>query len=542
MASFLVQAGSALYKVNPSTGVATQVTLPPSISLFGVGTPIRTSLFTAGANPAVVCVNGGNHDFWIDWTGMARPLQVSAPVAAPVPTAGGGTGLSGIFGVACSFKVKDANGTTMLESGLSPVAYTASLTNKSISTANIPVSADGNVNCRGMYRTLTGGNVLYPWFDIDDNITLSDDRAVADSLLSLLPTTATTYSMPPDLKLICSWKDRLWGIPRLKPDNFRWTEERTIYAWSVTNEGILPPKGNDTIGATAFIPRRDNLGIAKRKRLYRINGNGNNSFQRIGVSETLGCVSQESVVIIEDVAYFLSERGVCEWDDRGVRLISESMVDPWFTQDATFNRAKFSIAFARHNPDTDSYELFLCSAGSSVIDRWVSFNLRTRTWLGPHKTDAFSPTCAGTNSEMKGVLTQGSNSLPIPVIGGSNGFLYRRDTSNINDDTTAVAMQIQLPVLIGNEPDVEKFFDQPTIHTRAEGSGSLVIVPTVGDLDAIQYGIPDPSMVHDLTLDRELLPILGQGRYCALTITHQSTTEQPRLLGLEVPYSYVGRR
>jgi hypothetical protein len=541
MASFLVQAGAGLYKVNPSTGVATQITLPSTISLFGASTPIRASVFTAGANPAVICVNGGNHDFWIDWTGTARPLQVSAPVAAPVPTAGVGTGLNGIYGVACSFKVKDSNGVTMLESGLSPTAFTSSLVNKSIALNNLPVSADGYVNCRGIYRTLSGGTTLYPWFDIDDNITLSDDRAVADSSLSLLPTTATTYAMPPDLKLICSWKDRLWGIPRTKPDNFRWTEERTIYAWSTTNEGILPPKGRDTFGGTAWIPRRDDLGIAKRKRLYKIIGNGNNSFQRIGVSETLGCVSQESVVVVDNVAYMLSERGVVEWDDRGARLITENEVDPWFTQDTTFNRSKFSIAQGRHNPDTDAYELFLCSAGSNVIDRWVAFNLRSRVWYGPHKTDAFSPTACGTNSELKGVLNSSAD-VPITVVGGSNGFLYKRDGSNINDDTTAIAMRIDLPVLAGMEPDFEKFFDNPTIHTRAEGSGSLVITPTVGDLDAIQYGNPDPTMVHDLVLDRELLPILGNGRYCALTIQHQSTTEQPRLYGVEIPFFFIGRR
>jgi hypothetical protein len=402
---------------------------------------------------------------------------------------------------------------------------------------NIPVSGDGSVNARGIYRTLAGGNVLYPWFDIDDNTTLSDERGVADSLLSLLPTVAVRYGTPPDLKLIASWRERLWGVPRILYDNVRWTEERNFYGWSADNELTTPKRRTDPTGATALIPRRDDLGIGRRKALFKVVGTSNSTFARVPVSETIGPLNQESVVVVYNNAYFLTEKGVAEWTDAGVGSISEAQVDAWFTTDTYFNRAMFDQAQGRYNPDTDAYELLLAAAGSEVLDRWVSFHLRSRTWYGPHKTDAFTPTCAANNSDFKGLLSD-ADQLPLSVIGGDDGFLYKRDTSVIADHTTAVAFSVALPYLSAKDPDQDKYFDRFTVHTRAEAQGSLTVTPRVGNLTAST----GTAFVHGLTHDREVLPRLGVGRYCQLTLTHSATTERPRIYGIEIPYHYVGRR
>lgn len=536
MASYFVQAGTNLYNVSQA-GVATQVTLPSDITLYGPSQPLRAAVFGSGANPIVVFVNGGTHDFWVDQTLTARKLQISPPIAAPVLANGVGTGLTGTWKAAATFKVKDSNGATLYETALSPISAGLSITNLTIRCNNIPVSGDGVVNARGLYRTLNGGTTLYPWFDLDDNTTLADDRGGADASLSLLPTTASNYGTPPDLKLVASWNNRLWGVPRLTPDSLRWTEDRNFYAWNATNEIVVPPKNTNSYGITAFIPRRDDLGVCRRKHIHKIVGNSNTSFQRVGISPSIGCVGQESVVVVNNIAYFLSEQGFVEWDDAGVRIISGEQVDSWCRTDTYFNRSVFPQAQGRYNADIDAVEWLLAPAGSTSLTRWVAFNLRTRTWLGPHKTDAFTPTCAATGSALAGVLSD-TNLLPLTVFGGSDGYLYKRDPAAINDNTTAVAMSVTLPPLSGNEPDFDKFFDRPTIHTRAEAQGVMTVTPQVGDLNTPA----DAAMVHDLRQDRETLEIIGVGRYAQLTIAHSSTTERPRIYGLEVPYDYLGRR
>lgn len=484
MASYFVQADDNLYQVDPD-GTFTLLTIPASLTLYGATQPVRSTLFQVGETALIIGVNGATHDFYIDTYGVIRKLQIASPTSYPVPSAGAGTDLTGVYKVACTFKVKDANGQTLLESGMGPISTSTSLTSKTIALASIPVSGDPDVNARGLYRTLSGGNVLYPWFDIDDNTTLSEDRGVADSLLSLLPTVAIRYGTPPELKLIASWRDRLWGAPRSPIDHVRWTDEHLFYGWSQDNEIIIPPQNTDAFGVTAFIPRRDNIGIARRRSLYMISGTSNDSFQRIGVSESLGCVSQESVVVIENVAYMLGDMGVNEWSDSGMRCVSDVQVATWFITDRFFNRAQFHQAQGRYNPDTNCYELLLCGVGSTSLDRWIAYDLASRTWLGPHLTDAFTPTCTASGIGRRGTLTD-ADDLPITAFGGDDGIIYKRDQDAILDNTTGVSFSLELPPLSANEPDLFKFFDRPTIHTRMEDQGSLVIMPIVGNLADIQ--------------------------------------------------------
>lgn len=537
MASYLVQAGSTLYHVSTS-GVATAITLPSGIALVGASNPCRALVFGAGQSPVIVVVNGATHDFYIDVTGTARQLQITPPTAAPIPSAGNLTGLTGSYAVACTFKIKDANGATIAESGIGPIsAGSSALTNQSLALANIPVSGDTFVNARGLYRTLSGGNVLYPWFDLDNNVSLTDDRGVSDALLSLLPTTAVRNGVPPDLSLICTWKDRLWGVPKTKIDYPRWTDERLLYGWSADNEILIPAQQTDSTGVTAFIPRRDQLGIARHNRLYQITGDSNDTFQRVEVSETIGAVGQESVVVVRDIGYWIGDRGAVEWTNASIGYISEAQVDPWFTTDTYFNRSLFPKAQGRYNPDTDAVEWLLASAGSTNLDRWIAFDIKGRRWFGPHKTDAFIPTCSGHSSDGRGVLGA-ITTTPITVFGGADGYLYQRDRTQINDDDhTPVALSVDLPVLGGFDPSMIKTWGQPMIHTRAETQGTLTLTPIVGEInDSAQ----DP-IDHDLTIASEVLPRLGSGRYAQINLSHSSLTEGVRINGLELPFVGTGR-
>lgn len=539
MSSYLVQAGTNLYSVTRG-GVATTISLPGGVTLTGSTDPCRTAAFTtsSGLDTVLVVVNGGSADFFLTSDGTARPLSIAAPTSAPVLSAGSGTGLTGVYKVACTFKVKDANGATVLESGLGPSsAASSSLSNTTLRLDNIPTSNNSYVTARGVYRTTAGGNIFYPWFDIDDNTNLSEDRGVADASLSVLITSADTYGNPPPLKLIASWNGRLWGVPKGYPDELLWTEDQVFYGWGATNSVIIPPASSDAFGVTALIPRRDQLGIARFNRLHQITGSDNDSFQRVEVSESLGCVSQESVVVVRDVAYFLGERGVVEWSAASIGYCSEAQVDAWFTTDTYFNRALFTQAKGRYNYETDSYELLLASAGSSSLDRWISFDLRSRRWFGPHKTTAFTTTCVGNNTFFKGTLTD-TNEVPITVFGGSDGFLYRRDASVVDDAGVAVPFSVDLPYIHGGEPDYEKFWGELTVAGRAGDSGTLTITPKVGDLDATT----STARSHDLSKTRERLSRLGVGKYFQLNLSHSEVGKGMSLHGLELPFHLVGRR
>lgn len=545
MASYLVQAGTTLYLMS-QTGVLTAITLPTSVTVTGASTPCRAVLFGSGQDPYILVVNGLSQDIYIDKYGTARILNVVSPLAPPTVTTGALTGpagtlISGVYEAAVSFRVTTASGAVILETGLSPISTgSASIATGSLAVASIPVSSELSVNARGLFRTLSGGNILYPWFQIDNNTTLIDDRAGLDATLSLLPTSAVTNGLPPLLKLITTWKDILWGVPRNKSDYFRWTEPRLIYGWSGTNEGVAPPQNTDTSGITAFIPRRDQLGIARRDRLYQITGDGDDTFARTQVSPNIGCVSQESVVVIRDVAYWLGERGVAEWSAESIGYVSESQVDPWFTTDDYFNRSLFTSAQGRYNPDTDSYELLIALVGSTTLNAWIAFDLKRRAWYGPN-TSELPISCCGSDSERHGYIRNAVN-FPIAVFGSTNGYLYARDSTKADDDGSAVEMDVTLPLIGGFAPEREKTWLDPTLHSRIEpastGPNTMTVTTIAGAIGATESVVS----TADLTEGYQRLDRPGTGRYLSIQMAHKARGEKVRIQGLEVPYVETGRR
>ncbi len=514
--------------------------------------PSRAVLFGSGGDPYILVVNGLSQDIYIDKFGTARTLNVLAPFSAPTVTTGALTGptgtlLTGVYAVAATFKVKTASGALLLETGLSPISTgSPSLSTGSLAVGALPVSAEPSVNARGVYRTLSGGNVLYPWFDEDDNVTLSDDRGGADATLSLLPTTASINGLPPLLKLITTWKDILWGVPRTQIDHVRWTEPRVFYTWSATNEVLIPPVNTDVHGVTAFIPRRDQLGIARRDRLYQITGDGDDTFVRTQVSPNIGCLSQESVVIIRDVAYFLGERGIVEWNAQSCGYVSEAQVNPWFNTDQYFNRSLFPLAQGRYNPDVDAYELLVALVGSSSLNAWVAFDLTLRAWYGPHLS-ALPLSCCASDSERHGYLRSATETA-LSVFGSTNGFLEKRDSSVADDDGLPVALDITLPVLGSFAPEMEKTWLDPALHTRVESAGSgphtLTVTSSVGKLDTNGFVSDSAPVINiaDLTESDQRLDRPGTGRYLSFRFQHMAQGESVRLEGLEVPYVVIGRR
>jgi len=545
MASYLVTTPNGLYLESVS-GAITSISLPSGVSITS-GALCRPALFGTNGDPYIVVVNGLSSDIYIDKSGIARTLQLQPPAGAPAVTTGAGTDLTGVYKVAVTFKIKDGSGKLVAESALSPLSTgSVSLSNVSLAVNSIPVSNSTDVNARGLYRTLSGGNVLYPWFDIDDNTTTSEDRGGSDANISLLPTTATTIGLPPLLSLIMAWKDRLWGVPRLNPDFPQWTESLQFYAWNATNQIVAPPQNTDPYGVLAFIPRRDQLGIARRNRLYQITGDSNDTFARTEVSPNIGCLSQESVVVVRDVAYWLGERGVVEWTSQSLMYVSESQVDAWFTTDNFFNRGLFGLAQGRYNPDTDSYELLMAGLGSTSLNMWVSFDLKRRAWFGPHTTD-LPLSCCATDTERHGYLRD-AGQLPMTAFGGGTGILYKRDSTVADDDNNPVEMDLTLPLLGTFAPEMDKVWLDPTLHSRIEpastGSNTVTITAAVGSLNADGI-IDDANPVvseADLTEDFQRLDRPGEGRYVSFRFQHAAQGERVRIFGLEVPYNIIGRR
>lgn len=534
----LVQAGDKLYGMG-TDGSHTEITIPAGITI-----DTTRKLRAAILNRIVMIVNAPTVNLTVDSTATAREMVPRTPPMPPTLAAGAGTGLTGVFKVRFSYGVKDRYGRVLAESPLSPEA-TITLANTGLAVSAITPSTQAGVNCRFIYRTTTGGDVFFRWADLDDNVITTFDSNMGDAGLSLLPTLNSLLGMPPGssggmrMKLITQWKSNLWGVSdnASEIDYLRYCVAQQPWAWPDTQYLPIPKVGDTTEGITALMPRRDDLGVFKRGSAHKIVGDDDASYQRVTITEGAGLVAPDSVQVIRNIGYGLGEDGVYQLDDDGFRNISKDQVNEWFSSNNYFDRSRFPYAEGRWNPALNMYELHLSSPGSTELDRWVGYDYEKKKWLGPHKTAAFTPKCAS--------LVLNAAGSPIPLMGGSNGFVYTMNNALRTDDTDSAIDFDVVTVHTCNTPDIEKIFEQMDVLTEPEAGGVLTVTPTL----TVQPENPgDPTTIeqeplnYDLRLGRERGEVIGgPGRILQLRWRQNTKGKSLTLKGAELPYFELGR-
>lgn len=534
----LVQGSSTLYTVDLSTGTATTLTLPTGITLSTTRKPRFATL-----NQWTAMVNSPTENLVIDPEGTVRPLTLRPPANGPSVAAGSGTGLTGAYLYRVSFIVLDSDGNLLSESPLSPPSISVTFSDDNASLTDIPLSND-TITGRRIYRTLSGGTSYFHLMDVLDNTSTALIENNADATVELLTAMPSTLEMPPGskpgvrFKLITEWRSRLWGVaddPSLV-DTVYFSETNQVYTFP--NTVIAFPTGQYSSGVVAFAPRRNQLGLIKANGLWQIGATSsstgispnNITISQIAVNKA-GCVSADTVVVVNDRAYWLAKDGVWEWSDDGVQNISNQQVAPWFKSDTYFNRARFGNAFAKYNEVRNTYELHLAAVGSSVENRWVAFNLDSRRWYGPHKTDLFTPSHAASMYD--------ANGLPMFLVGSSAGVLYTGNSSNYRDGAgTAIDMDCYSPYYSADAPDITHAWLELSVLSKIESAGSLYVTPYVGRLDASA----GTQINADLTKGRERLRRLGIGPLMRLRFRQNDVNQSASIYGFEIPFFEVGRR
>lgn len=540
MAFTLVQAGQNLYPVNTDGAIGPALTMPTGIALI---TSDPTLLLPSGqAIPGasrvprfarfkrfIVLVNTPTRPVSIDTAGVVRPLTPNAPPTSVTLTSTGSGGLTGNYLSLVTYVIKDPVGNDISESDYSSLMGTPTVPAAQQLTANWTTSVEPAVNASRLYRTTANGSVYFPWIDTPGRTTATVTSNASDAQIQLIARPARGAA--PDLTLIAEWAGRLWGVDRFDVDNLRYTEAGTMFAWSGLNTLPIPHLGEDRYGLTALAPRQNVLGVGRRNNIMSVAGATTADFRPIAVSENLGFLSQESVVTYRDAVFFLWEDGVYRWDDAGITCLSDAgNVRSWFTSTSYFNRSMFASAFSVLDPIAQTYRLFLCSPGATQTDRWVELNLRTGKWYGPHRTDAFSPTCA--------LAVRGNKDMPLPMVGSLDGFLSQDVAVRSDWRLTPIAEDVVMTAHVCGDPDSEKYFGELSVFTEVEPRGTLRIDTIVGNLEDTT-GL---ALTHTLTQSRERLDRLGEGKYATLRFRNAEVGQDCVIHGYTIPYHVTGRR
>lgn len=522
MSFSVIQAGSNLQFLD-SSGVLTTLTLPTGVTL-------RTDVkprFAIHKN-YVILVNTPSIPLTIDGNGVVRPLCPPAPALGPTVAAGDTGTLSGTYGgVRYTFVVKDAQGVVIAESDYSPPSNTVTIANKMLQVNGIQTS-DYTISSRRIYRTTTNGAVLFPWLDLDGNTLTTVEDDLSDAGLSILA--APELGNPPRLILAAEWRDRLWGVGDTTINDVNFARPDAFWAWPSTNSITIPNSGRDNFGIRSLIPRRDSLGIGRRDQIFQIVGYTPDDFQVLKLSENTGVESNESMVIYRDTAFWLWKDGVYQWDGEGLRNISDPNVSSWFNTDSYFNRDEFPNSFAIFDPVRLKYKLFLAAAGGTTINRWVEYDLNYKTWWGPHKTDAFTPTASF-------VLTDDADKSE-PAIGSSSGFVFQ-EQSTYSDDGYAIDMDVDTVYYDCDMPDIEKYFGEMSIIGHVQAAGTMTITVRTGYIGST---VQASTISYDLTQGRQRLRRLGTGKMFQMNFRQAVAAQNVIIEGFEVPWTPIGRR
>lgn len=528
----IVQGGTTLYLADDSGNVVS-LALPTGVTLNSSRKP-RFAVF----NKMVVMVNSPSRPITIDPDGVCRVLTPRPPSPIPTLSAQSGGTLTGTYKVKQTFRIKDSLGNVVAESGYGPTSASQAVSTEYLRASNLGLSPD-DVSSTMLYRNLTNGEVFYPWIELDGNTQTSIQDDLADAELENLAADDRLGSAP-DLTNIAEWRSRLFGVDRVNIDNLRWTEAGKPWAWAEVNSSPIPKLGSDSAGITGFAARKEGLIVGRRNIIHQFTGNSNTDFRPVKVTENCGIEVQETVQVYRDVVYWLWKDGVYEMGAGGViKCVSDGeggkgQVRKWFTTSDYFNLSEFGQAFAQIIPKRNVYRLFLCSAGSSTIDRFVDFDYKERTWWGPHTITGLTPSCA--------LLRFDDDDVMIPLVGMSSGRFYAEQDTRTDDTATAISLDVIGKRHDAKTPNIDKCFGRMRISTVPQTGGRVTITPYVGEIDA-----PAASQVRqaDLTLSSQEVGRLtdANGAKCVqLEFTEASVGRDTPITGYEIEFHELGRR
>ena len=529
----IVVAGATLYRLS-MTGVATPLALPDGVTL-SLTRPPRLVVF--GRN--VILTNNPTRSLAIDPDFNVRPLQLVAPVSAVVLASGGIGGLAGAYKVKYSHaQIDPETGALISESDFSPVSASVTLTGGLLNVSGISASPDLSTTHHRLYRTLADGDVFYWWLDVEaGQTTIADD--LSDVLLPNLAAPRELGAGPGLLPssfmtLLCAWKNRLWGVGNRHIDTLRYSGEGLAYGWPATYGLDINPIGADDFGITGLMPRKDLLGVAKRAGFTKVSGglpdsDGIPQWDVQADKNGQGCFGPS--IVVGDTAYYLGPDGVYEWGASGFRCLSDGKVRRWFATDDYFDRARYADGFVKYNERYDTIEWHLAAAGSTAINRWVSYDRASGAWHGLHRTNKAGPSSGFT------LVDAGSNALP--VLGADDGTIYAINAPGCSDAGVAIPILLRSKWHDGDVPTIDKVFQAPTFMTRAVPQmGRCRVQYRVGQLEA------DVSQTVglDLRLGTETLPRVGKGQFLQLEVLEDTAGVTCEVYGYEVPYYEVANR
>lgn len=370
-----------MYNYLKVSGSSTQVIhlIKSAGSLFAASDWVATDLSVSLSTTELACFTTMNNRCYLcdgsafkvtDGTSSYN-AAIAQPAAVTAAASASGGVLSGVY----DYKVTFYSSTWGQESPASDASSSVTVAAKKIDLSDIPVSVDGRVGARRIYRRKTSSGQT-DWFfiaEISDNTTTTYEDNILESDVNTNLLCPLSYSTSvPNFRYL----EQQGNVLFLAGDD---TNPTFLYytlvdqPWAV--QSYLPiGSGSDTDPITGLAAYLGVLVIFKQRSIYVLSGNSRDTFYVRKVHGGVGCRGHHSIVNAGDYLYFLAEDGFWFFDGTNVAPVSGAEAQDPIRPDITArNYARDKYVVGVHDPDRSMILWLYSGADSASTDKGYAY-------------------------------------------------------------------------------------------------------------------------------------------------------------------------
>jgi len=355
-------------------------------------------------------------------------LGIKAPLTAPSVAVGSSGNLTGKYKYLITFY---RTGNYPCESNPSPESAEVTPSAQKVDLTNIPVSPDGKVNARRIYRTLANGEKFYWLADITNNDATAYEDNLSDA--DILESEEVSYNrgIPKEGKFFEIWDGKLWiaGNEEFPNDLFR-TNAGTLEEAASTN--IIPVERREADKIKQIRAYGEDLYVFKDKTNFKVEKKGDNLYEINALPQGIGLEAAHSVEICDLLMIWKSDFGIEVFNgEMCFRPIMSRFIKRTL---GSINRDFIDRCVSGSNREFSEYWLSIPTGSNEEPDKVVVFDylgMRFSIYTFPKKMTAFA-TISGPNNERQFIS------------GTDDGNIYIQNSGH-NDDGSAISSNFSTP-------------------------------------------------------------------------------------------------
>jgi len=340
---------------------------------------------------------------------------------------------------------------------------------------------------RRLYKTLTDGGLYFLAKEVEDNLTREVLLEPSQVSLGAQKILEIDNYPPPVCEFLAPSEVRMfYGGIKEAPLTVRYSDAFQPGEVPGLNELVLEsPEGNPVSGLSVVF---GDAVIFKRDSLFR-NTTATGAFLLDRIESGIGAVSHASLMEVENVLYFISEKGLYSWSGGNrVRYLSHPIEATFLSQDVTYLK-RSSTAYHR------SREQILFTLGS---DKIMALEIRQ----APEGVNmVFSLHTVEQGVDLLASMDDLETDRPVPIMGTPGGYVVRYDSGTHRmtnpealygdllgavSGTPSTTLAATGLTLKGDMTDVPYITVDSTgvktgtgvIHSYSESGGTTTITPT----------------------------------------------------------------